>query len=148
MEQEDFFKIAGYCDNGSEKWGCIFGGKPVIAPKELERQKDACVLICSAQPKVDDEIREQLNNLDGGIENYLIDEVIMKHHAEEILQVYESLGDFKSKEVYEELIRCRVCNEFPNEKMYSGEAYFSVDVFKRRNPKEVFIDAGVCWRYY
>lgn len=142
LEKEGFFEIAGYCDNNSEKWGCIFGGKSVIAPGEFEGQEDVCVLICSPQLKVYREVSEQLNNLNGGIENYLIDEVIIKHHAEEILQVYDSLGDLKSKEIYEEIIRCRVCNQLPDEKIYSGEAYFSVGVFRRGKSDEIFIDLG------
>lgn len=163
LEKEGFFEILGYCDNYSDKWGSIFGGRPVISPDDLSKLKDVCVLICSSQPKVFKEVHRQLNDFpvhldakvkndyqkqlvfgqSGRVENYLLDEVILKHHAEEILQVYDCLCDQKSKDTYEELVRCRMCNEFPdNEKIYSDDQYFSVGAFKRRDPKEVFVDCG------
>lgn len=140
LEKENFFHIEGYCDNNSEKWGSIFGGRPVITPKELGEMKEACVLICSTQLKVYKEISAQLQT--GEVEHYLIDEVILKCHAKEILQVYDSLGDMKSKEVYEELIRCRMCNKLPDDEIYSGDAYFAVGAFKRESPGEIFVDCG------
>lgn len=140
LEKEGFLHIEGYCDNNSNKWGGSFLGRPVIAPKELRKIQGICVLICSPQQKVYREVSAQLKA--EGTEYYLIDEVILKCHAKEVLQVYDSLEDLRSKEVYEELVKCRMCNKLPDEKIYSSETYFSVGAFKRANFGEVFIDCG------
>lgn len=66
LEKERFFEISGYCDNNSDKWGSVFCGKPVISPDELNKIKNTCALICSPQPKVYREVKEQLENLGGG----------------------------------------------------------------------------------
>lgn len=141
LEKEGFFHISGYCDNNIEKTEKkIFCKKPAITPEELYRTKEACVLICSPQFKIYREISEQLKCK--GIENYLIDDVILKHHAGEVLQVYDSLGDLRSKKTYEELVKCRIYNKLPDAKIYAGNPYFSIGAFKQRNPKEVFVDCG------
>ncbi len=141
LEKEGFFHISGYCDNNIRKTEKkFFCKKPVVTLEELCKTEEICVLICSPQFKVYREVRKQLNCM--GVENYLIDEVILKHHAKEVLQVYDSLGDLRSRETYEELIECRMCNRLPAEKMYSGSTYFSLSAFKRRNTKEVFVDCG------
>lgn len=80
--------------------------------------------------------------LGGGVENYLLDEVILKYHAQEVLQTYDCLGDQKSKDIYEEMIICRVNNKLPDDKIFSENQYFSVAAFRKRDPKEVFVDCG------
>jgi len=61
LEEESFLDISGYCDNNEKKWGTFFCGKQVISPKELFKMKNVFVLICSQQPRVYREIKEQLN---------------------------------------------------------------------------------------
>ena len=60
LEEENFFHISGYCDNDSEKWGGVFYGKPIISPQKLTEIDNVCVLICSLQFNVCNEIRKQL----------------------------------------------------------------------------------------
>lgn len=140
LEEEGFFNIFGYCDNNSEKWGKIFYGKPIISPRELAETANACVLICSPQRRVCREIKEQLVGL--GIEGYLLDEVILKYHLHEVMYAYDSLCDTRSKDVYEEIIRCRLCNELPDQKICEGNIYFAVEPFSMHNEKEIFVDCG------
>lgn len=66
LEKEKFFQISGYCDNNSEKWGTSFCGKPVIAPNDLTKIQDICVLICSTQKRVCEEVHQQLNDFSRG----------------------------------------------------------------------------------
>lgn len=66
LEEEGFFRIIGYCDNNSEKWGKGFCGKPIISPNDLAKEKDVCVLICSSQPSVYKEVHKQLDDFAGG----------------------------------------------------------------------------------
>ncbi len=68
--------------------------------------------------------------------------MILKHHAQEVLQTYDCLGDQKSKDIYEELIKCRMYNKLPDDKIFSENQYFSVGAFRKRDPKEVFVDCG------
>lgn len=68
--------------------------------------------------------------------------MILKHHVKEVMQAYDSLNDLKSKDTYEEIVTCRMCNRLPDESIFSDNAYFAVGAFKRRNPKEVFVDCG------
>lgn len=68
--------------------------------------------------------------------------MILKYHSEEILKVYDYMSDQRSKDTYEELIKCRMSNRFPAGKFYYENQYFLVEPNKRRNPKEVFVDCG------
>lgn len=140
LEEEDFFYISGYCDNNREKWGKVFYGKPIISPQKLTEADNVCVLICSLQRRVCREIKEQLAGL--GIEGYLLDEVILKYHLHEVMYVYDSLCDVRSKEVYEEIIRCRLCSKLPDKEICESNIYFAVEPFRMHNEKEIFVDCG------
>lgn len=140
LEKENFFTIKGYCDNNSERWGRQFCGKTVLSPDELLKVKNSMILICSAQRVVCRNVKAQLEKM--GLEGYLIDEVIFKVHAADILKVYDILEDEKSKEIYAKLICCRMKNDLPEEEFISPSQYFAIPAFRHRNPMEVFIDCG------
>lgn len=140
LEKEDSFHIDGYVDNDSHKWGKPFSGKPVISPQELMKQGNACVLICSPQPHVVGEVRQQITQLQ--VEGYHIDEVILKLHRNEVLQCFDLLEDTMSKEVYAHIIMCRIQGKYPEEAYVSPEQYFLLKQFRRRDAKEVFVDCG------
>lgn len=140
LEKEGTLHIEGYVDNNSSKWGQMFCDKPVISPDELSRQDNICVLICSPQPQVIHEIKQQLEELK--IEGYLIDEVIFRLHKEEVLKCYDLLDDVESQEIYTHMIKCRMEGTYPENKYVSSEQYFALRNFRQRNAKEIFIDCG------
>jgi len=59
-----------------------------------------------------------------------------------VTYVYDNLYDARSREVYEEIIKSRMCNRYPSEKVYDSSSYFAVAPFRRRNPNEIFVDCG------
>lgn len=95
-------KISGYCLNDSSKWELRFFGKNCVNPESLKGQKDIYVLICTPQPQYVKEMNEQLDSL--GLEHCLLEEAILKNHADEVLEVYDMLYDQKSKDVYANML--------------------------------------------
>lgn len=140
LEAESSLHIAGYVDNNSQKWGQTFCDKPVISPQELVKRTDVCALICSPQPQVISAVRQQLKELQ--VEEYHIDEVILKLHKEKVLECFDLLYDTESRETYAHIIMCRIKGEYPQEQYVNGEQYFMLKEFRQRNPKEVFVDCG------
>lgn len=134
-------KIIGYCDSNKTKWGKKFYGKPILAPSELSEYKNTVVLICSLQPHVNREIMSQLESLN--IENYLIDEVILKIHHKDVLQCYDLLYDTESKRIFAELIKSRLSGINPNKNIISGDTYF---IWRQIASQDIdagtFIDCG------
>lgn len=140
LESSGQLHIEGYVDNNSQKWGGQLGGKKIISPKELAEQSNKCVLICTPQTTVIQAIRQQLNT--AGIENYHIDEVILKANKEKVLKCYDLLEDDESKQTYAHIVICRIKGEYPQEKYISSNPYFQFKQFIKRGPQEIFIDCG------
>lgn len=140
LEAEGSLHIAGYVDNNSQKWGGVFCGKSVISPQKLKEHGEVCALICSPQPQVIGEVRQQLKELQ--VEGCHIDEVILKLHKEKVLECFDLLYDAESKETYAHIVMCRINGEYPQEQYVSSEQYFLLKEFRQRNPKEVFVDCG------
>lgn len=141
LEKENFL-IAGYSDNNMEKLNGEkeFCGNPVVTIDELLEEKDAYVLICTPQPKAVEAIRRQLDKI--GIPNIHIDEAIFKLHAEELMECYDSLEDIESKNIYAQLVLCRMIGCYPRNFKVDRNQYFTLDRFCNQNAKEVFIDCG------
>lgn len=140
--QEEGFRITAYCDNNADKWGGVFCGKPVMSPEEVTQNKNACVLICTPNPKAISEISAQLDGLH--ISNYLVDEVILKQHAAEVLECYDFLEDETSKRVYADVVLSHINGRYPlPENQTFGNQYFSNNHFQAvGEPEEIFIDCG------
>lgn len=139
--RKDFQIGGGYIDSNSLKAGKKFNGKPVILPEQLKEQENVCVLINSIQTDVIEEISSYLNAV--GQEWYLMDEVILKSHREEVLQCYDFLDDVCSRNTYAALTLWRLTGRKPEMEIKCEEsAYFALDNFRRRYQNEIFIDCG------
>lgn len=138
--EKEGFSFEGYIDSAVSKKNKIFNGKPVKGPEVLQEQNDICVLICTIQPDVVKEIKEQCSLL--GAECRLVDEVILKSHRKEVLECYDMLYDERSREVYAELVKWRITGNKPEADIKEGNQYFCLDSFQRKNPDEVFVDCG------
>lgn len=139
--RDEGFCISGYCDNDHSKWDKEFYGKPVISPEHLRQLKNVCVLICSPQARVIREVGRQLEEYH--MEWYPVDEVILKRHNEEVLNCYDLLHDEESKNIYANLVACRIKGEsVPPSELCSGRQYFAMEQFMKYSPKEVFVDCG------
>ncbi len=139
IENEDF-TIAGYIDNNPLKIGKEFCGKQVISAQQMEKKKKICVLICTIRLETIQEISRQLEKLQ--IEWHLIDEVILKMHATEVLKCYDVIEDDISKKIYAELIKWRTTGKKPKIELRTGNPYFCMDRFSIADPEEVFVDCG------
>ncbi|MBP3294944.1 MAG: hypothetical protein J6M27_00075, partial [Lachnospiraceae bacterium] len=139
LETEGFF-IQGYVDNNSAKWGTTFNDKTVISPEELKTLPDVCVLVCSIQKNVIVAVQNQLSEM--GIINYRIDDVILKKHANEVLQCYDLFCDDDSKNAYAELVKARITGNDDVLPYSSKELYYAFKPFLLNSSNEVFIDCG------
>lgn len=138
-----------YADNNIDKnvlmdWR---GEKKLIinADKLLELNKDKnikpiIVFICSANLKVVQEIKKQLNGIN--IENYTIDEYIFWKNRKKLLTVYDILEDDLSKKVYSNVILSRVLNCEIDEEIVNLNSYFYIKEFSKINKNQVFCDLG------
>lgn len=107
----------------------------------MKEYKKVCVLINTIQSNVIEEVSRYLNEV--GQEWYLLDEVILKLHREEVLQCYDILEDEHSKNVYALLTLWRLTGKKPEGGMeYKRDAYFALECFTKSSWDEVFIDCG------
>ncbi len=132
--------IEGFCDNNSEKWGTSFGGRKVYSPNEICDHDDALILIASPQPKVFKSISTQLDDMNMTYRH--IDDYIFKTHRNELLRVYDLLEDERSREVYSELIKCRMEGTYPKAEMVDEGQYFPTVEFGAQDKRRVFVDCG------
>jgi len=114
--------------------------KEIISPVKLKELENVCVLICSPRPEVISAVKEQTSEMN--IESYLLDEVILKQHADKLLAVYDALEDEESKNVYAEVICSRISGIYPPKDIFCGNQYFAVDKFRAGTENEVFVDCG------
>ena len=139
LEKEGFI-IEGYVDADSRKQGNIIGNRQIFAPEKLYNVEDVCVLICSIQENVLHSVKAELDKMK--IQNYFLDEIILKNHAKEVLEFYDALTDEKSREVYAGIIKWRVTGCRTSYPLDREEDYFVLDSFRRCNKDEIFVDCG------
>lgn len=133
--------IVGYGDNNSSKWGTEAFGKRVFSPDEIKADKEnALVLIASPQPNVIEAVGRQMDEMD--VEWMHIDKYILTSHKDEVLKAVELFDDDHSKELYAELIDCRINGRYPDPKYKTDNQYFCIPEFCMYSPNEVFADIG------
>lgn len=140
IAREEGITIEGYIDNNPEKWERMFLGKQVLSPRKYHGNSDGPVLICTAQNAVLHAVREQISL--GGGTGYSVDEWIFSRHKEELREVYKSLEDDESKEIFLQVLLHRLTWEPLQEKYVSEQQYFAVKDFRVRRNDDVFIDCG------
>ena len=138
--EEEGFVIEGYVDSDLKKQGNIIGTKQICEPEALYNIEDICVLICSIREEVLHSVKTELDKRK--IENYFLDEMILKNHAEEVLECYDSLTDEKSKEIYAGIIKWRLTGCKTKYPIDMANDYFALENFSRSDPEEVFVDCG------
>lgn len=134
------FKVKAYVDNNREKWGSTFDDCSVVCPDEVFSDKNSLILISSPQPNVIRAVKNQIES--NGAMCMHIDEYILKQHKDEVMEAFDLFEDERSKEVYAELLHCRILGTYPEDEYVDSEAYFSFKDFGDYNPKEVFVDCG------
>lgn len=139
LEKEGFY-IEGYVDRDLRKQGKIIGNKTIYAPDILKDKKDVCVLICSIRADVLRAVKEELTSWNA--ENYFLDEVILKFHAQEVLACYDLLSDEISKEVYASIVMQRITAERGDYPVDHARDYFYFADFGEPNEDEVLVDCG------
>ncbi|WP_271811983.1 FkbM family methyltransferase [Clostridium beijerinckii] len=154
-----FFKsiapIKYVCDNNSYNWGKKYitniDYAKCISPEELSRLDDVVTLIAVGEYK---EIQKQLTDLQ--VENYTIGDLFLReydqHYSKEwfinnrdrIINALEVFDDYKSKEIYTEVICNRIAPEFSTKtfnEIKEENEYFSTDIFKLTDD-EYIADCG------
>ncbi|WP_296323020.1 FkbM family methyltransferase [Treponema sp. UBA3813] len=141
LSREFFYnQIKGYTNSNSVNWGKEMFGKPCVGPESLAGQEDVLVLINTPQPAFIKEMRKKLSELN--IESCLMEEAILKNHAKEVLEVYDMLFDQKSKDVYANMLWCRLKGEYPDCDLLTKDQYFCWNEFTNKNIGSVFVDCG------
>lgn len=133
-------KIIGYCTNNPTQWQSKIFEKDCSSPESLKDIKDAFILICTPQPRYIREMKEQLNLL--GMQHCLLEEAILKKHAGEVLDVYDMLYDQKSKDIYANILWCRLKGEYPDYDLITPNQYFCWTDFTNADTGHTFIDCG------
>lgn len=139
LGREELF-VQGYIDNDPDKIGKQFNGKPVISSEELKKIENVCVLLCSIRSEVLEEVGAQCDELQ--LEWYLLDEVILKFHCEDVMKCYDMLYDEQSKDIYADLILWRIRGKKTDVMVERGNTYFALDPFTQSRANEVFVDCG------
>lgn len=71
-----------------------------------------------------------------------MEEAILKNHANEILEIYDSLYDEKSKNIYANLAFCRITGNSPDFDLFSYNQYFCWNEFTAKDTGTIFVDCG------
>ena len=138
--EEEGFVIEGYVDTDPKKQGNTIGTKQICKPEALYDIEDVCVLICSIREEVLHSVKVELDKMN--IENYFLDEVILKNHAKEVLECYDMLVDGTSRDVYAGIIKWRLTGCKTTCPIDLANEYFVLDNFIKSDPEEVFVDCG------
>ena len=85
-------------------------------------------------------MKEKLNTLN--IPHALLDEAIFKLHAQEILSVYDMLEDKKTKDIYANILYCRLKGIYPDYDLFTENQYYCWNDFCSKNTGTTFIDCG------
>ena len=137
--EEEGFCICGYVDSKATEGSHAFGLR-VFSPEELKNEEGALVLISTPQPKYIMQISSKLDEM--GVKWRHVESYILKGHREEVLKVYDMLEDEKSKEIYAELLHCRIEGRYPDEKYMDEGQYFSFRDFVTAETHDVVVDCG------
>lgn len=134
---------AYFVDNNRNKIGESLWGIEIILPEMvITKCENPIVFICSRNPDMCLEMKDQMSKLIGEENTFLLEELLLGRHKEEILEVYDSLADEFSKKTYEELIVARLMGSEINEEIVVDNQYFCLKEFLKRNPSEIFVDCG------
>ncbi len=145
LEKEGFC-ISAYCDSrvkeGQEGGQApLFYGKPVISPSKLRDIKDACVLVCTPTPSLIAEIGKELDSMQ--LEWHLLDEVVLKLHAGEVMECYGLMEDEVSRQVYQDVVTAHINGTYlQGNPGRISDAYFAFGQFSKEDEREVFVDCG------
>ena len=138
--KQEGFDFVGYVDNNSSKWGEKLFNKTIYSPNYLETLNDVYVFILSPQVKVIRAVGKQLSEMN--IPYCTFDEYVLKTHKNEVLECYDLFEDEISRDTYAELVRCRICADYPADELVSKGQYFAFRDFGEYVSGEVFLDCG------
>lgn len=135
------FKFDGYCvDSDFLKEGQMeYAGKAVEDINSLNSKED-CIVVFSFSVISANKMMKKASDL--GFETYLLDRVVLALNKDRVLETYGLLEDEKSKEVYEEIIRCRVEGRYPKIGYWTDNSYFCWEEFTMKQLGTVFVDCG------
>lgn len=145
LEKEGFC-ISAYCDSRIKEGqageqAALFYGKPAISPEKLREMEQVCVLVCTPTPGLIAEIGRELDAMQ--LEWHLLDEVILKLHADQVIACYDRMADEKSRQVYEDVVMAHIHGKYLQEKADSlADAYFALEPFSAEDAGEAFVDCG------
>lgn len=138
LQRIELKNFKGYCVDKQYINGSTAYGKPLISIDEVP-QGDT-VLINSLRPAA---AQVMLENAKAKHKNaFMLADYVLKENAEKVLQVYDLLGDQKSKEVYAEVISARMRGKKPAQGTCSANQYFCWEEFSTVDIGRSYVDCG------
>ncbi len=134
-----------FIDDTPGKAGTLFYGKPVIS---LEEARETCkgflILLASIVPKTREIMAESLRKepIEGAEVCLNWEEYIFCKHGDEVLTVFDMLGDGLSKATYANMILTRMGKARQDQALVCGSTYFAIPEFAEKALYEVFVDCG------
>lgn len=136
--RQEGLRILAFCDNDSRKWGTEIDGIPCVAPRELERHRDAAVLVTSIQYYP--EIREQVSRM--GFPCCNADAFVVGRYLDRFREVY-GLLDPESQRIYAGVLLSRLRGSVAGiRELCSDGQYFALPEFRFCGANETFVDCG------
>lgn len=135
-----------FIDDTPGKAGAFFLGKPVISLEEARKKCESFLIIpCSIVPRTREIMEESLrrNPIKNAKFCASFEEYVFCKHSEEVLSVFDMLGDAFSKATYANMILARMDKAEQNQEFtLLGQNYFALTPYVKCNLKEVFVDCG------
>lgn len=132
--------VNAFVDNNTDKQGKEFFGRKIISFNEISGYNNPIILIAVADIDAYREIKSLLD--ENNYESYHIEEYLFRENGDKIMEVFDSLNDDKSKEIYANVICARMFLKDLDLKLVSSNQYFDVRGFKDMRTDEVLIDCG------
>ena len=135
-----------FIDDTPGKQGGTLCGRPIVSFEEAHALcKHFLMIPCSIIPQTRNIMERSLrdNPIEGAQICSVFDEYVFCKHSEEILSIYDLLGDSLSKATYANMLLARMGKEEQNQDFtLSGRNYFAITPFTKCNVHEVFADCG------
>lgn len=135
-----------FIDDTPGKQGGFLCGKPIISFEEAHALcKSFLIFPCSIVPETRRIMEKSLQDdpIEGAEFCPVFDEYVFCKHSEEILSIFDMVGDDLSKMTYANMILTRMGKAEQNQSFtLLGQNYFAITPFIKCNVQEVFVDCG------
>lgn len=132
--------IKAFIDNDPSKKGKHCLGKKILSFDEVNNYDNPVILISTTNENTLKEIKELL--VKNNFECFVVDEYVFTKNSDKVMEVFDLFDDYKSREVYADMILARMGKKSMNLDLISSNQYFGINEFTKRRNDEIFVDCG------